>query len=488
MKSVNIFSITSIGDLSITQDCIKYLSTDAKDDEIKVLQLLCRELRKRKADIPIGNDFFIGFQIPQISKEFDLLRVGETVVNIELKTRYTDKVCRQLQRNRYYLRFLQKPLALFTYCAKENKIFTLLEDDLVETNFDDLISALENLKGLYEGNIDDLFNPSDYLVSPFNSTEKFLNGEYFLTSQQEQITDKTLEAFARPASVSVKGVAGTGKSLLLYHMASLFKSRSEKFLIVHSGKLNNGHLKLKNLGWPVVSIKELYEKLDNNREYSVVFIDESQRMKHFQYETLMRYAQENNSLLVFCHDGLQTLSSSELCQNLSDVIEETSDLKFELTEKIRTNKEIADFLNAILGRKHEKIVKSENADVVYFDTLNEAADYIRFMARSGWAYIAHTPSIPSYRIANEYDAVLDIGETGTAHEVISQEFDKVIAVIDDTFYYDENKTLQSHDLPNNVYLRLNMFFQAVTRVRQKIQIVVVHNLDVYKTILDAFAG
>ena len=32
-----------------------------------------------------------------------------------------------------------------------------------------------------------MFNPSNYLVSPFNSTEKFIAGKYFLTVQQESI-------------------------------------------------------------------------------------------------------------------------------------------------------------------------------------------------------------------------------------------------------------------------------------------------------------
>jgi hypothetical protein len=36
-------------------------------------------------------------------------------------------------------------------------------------------------------NIDKLFNPSNYLVSPFNSTDRFIKNEYFLTNQQENI-------------------------------------------------------------------------------------------------------------------------------------------------------------------------------------------------------------------------------------------------------------------------------------------------------------
>ena len=41
-------------------------------------------------------------------------------------------------------------------------------------------------------NIDDLFIPSNYLISPFSKTEKFLNNEYFLTKEQEEIEQDIL--------------------------------------------------------------------------------------------------------------------------------------------------------------------------------------------------------------------------------------------------------------------------------------------------------
>ena len=85
---------------------------------------------------------------------------------------------------------------------------------------------------------------------------------------------------------------------------------------------------------------------------------------------------------------------------------------------------------------------------------------------------------------SKYDRLLHINESGTAHSVIGQEFDNVIAVIDDTFFYDEHGDLLSHGLPNNVYSRNKMFFQAVTRVRNRLEIVVIDNIEVYKRILD----
>src|SRR5690606_14618958 len=93
-----------------------------------------------------------------------------------------DKIINQLIKNEYYLKFLEKDLYLFTYVSSENKLYKLnecntLEEESIET-LTKILSSQEcnNLLGL-----DSQFDPSKYLVSPFNSTTSFINGEYFLT-------------------------------------------------------------------------------------------------------------------------------------------------------------------------------------------------------------------------------------------------------------------------------------------------------------------
>ncbi|KFM93044.1 hypothetical protein [Paenibacillus macerans] len=58
------------------------------------------------------DEFFIGYEIPQISKEFDLLRFGNNFnLDIELKNiSTTEKITKQLIQNKYYLRALGKPV------------------------------------------------------------------------------------------------------------------------------------------------------------------------------------------------------------------------------------------------------------------------------------------------------------------------------------------------------------------------------------------
>lgn len=88
-----------------------------------------------------------------------------------------------------------------------------------------------------------LFKPSTYLVSPFNSTTKFINGEYFLTDHQNSIKKDIINLFTSSSAefVSVIGNPGTGKTLLTYDIANHYINNKLKVLVVHCVKLNNGH-------------------------------------------------------------------------------------------------------------------------------------------------------------------------------------------------------------------------------------------------------
>jgi len=51
--------------------------------------------------------------------------------------------------------------------------------------------------------------------------------------------------------------------------------------------------------------------------------------------------------------------------------------------------------------------------------------------------------------------------------------------MDDSFYYDEHGILQGVPHPNPDYLYPNLFYQGVTRVREKLAIVVVKNSELF---------
>lgn len=45
------------------------------------------------------------------------------------------------------------------------------------------------------------FVPSNYLISPFNSTDEFINGEYFLTTRQQNIKQEIKDELANILNV-----------------------------------------------------------------------------------------------------------------------------------------------------------------------------------------------------------------------------------------------------------------------------------------------
>ena len=59
-------------------------------------------------------------------------------------------------------------------------------------------------------------------------------------------------------------------------------------------------------------------------------------------------------------------------------------------------------------------------------------------------------------------------------------------LMDDSFYYDENGVLQGVPHPNPDYLYPNLFYQGITRVREKIALVIVNSPRLFEKISSIF--
>ena len=66
-------------------------------------------------------------------------------------------------------------------------------DHIVEADWEQLCTVLQRQSKDYEGDIEDLFQAEMYLFSPLTEPERFLNKEYFLTSQQKDIKRRILD-------------------------------------------------------------------------------------------------------------------------------------------------------------------------------------------------------------------------------------------------------------------------------------------------------
>ena len=349
------------------------ITSGIKNYELNGIESFVDELLKANNNISIVNRYYLGYSIPQIGKEFDLLRFGHNyIINIEIKTESSiEKILKQQQKNKYYLSFLDKPLHIYTFISNENKLYKLVirnnGDEIEEITFNELCNILMSQEVVTFNNIDDLFNPSDYLVSPFNSPEKFMSEGYFLTVQQEQIYKEIQTKLSDTATnfIALTGGAGTGKTLLTYHIAKETIQRGKKVLILHCAPLNSGHqILMDEYNWSIYMPKYAPNTID----FDLIIIDEAQRMYPYQFDKYIKEVRTLNKKCIFSYDEKQYLRDNEKQYHTKERIEkELLCTPYKLTDKIRTNKEIAYFIRQLFNiKKNIPNIDYTNIELTYY--------------------------------------------------------------------------------------------------------------------------
>jgi Cdc6-like AAA superfamily ATPase len=481
MKNINILSLTqahnSLQDDSF-ESFLNYYGIKIKNEEIDDLTSLVSILYPQTNNKNIFNQFYVGYLIPQIGKEFDLLRFGKNcIINLELKKTSTKEIIqKQLKRNKYYLGFIGKVTHHFCYQSDTKELFYLSDNDVLESaDYLCLIKLLEDQKINNISNIDNLFNPSDYLVSPFNSTEKFIKDEYFLTKQQETVKSeilKTIEDKTTANFISITGSAGTGKTLLTYDIAKQINRNNKKALIIHCGLLNIGQLTLNNEpGWNITPIKH-YSRHELS-DYDVIIVDEAQRIYPNQLNAIVDKIQSVSRTCIFSYDKLQTLAKAEERNNIDQHINSISSIvPYKLTEKIRTNKEIALFMKALFFSKRGiKLSNKDNIELNYFENIDDAKDYLGTLDNQEWEILHFTPS----QYNKEHHEKYSDSSHKTSHRIIGQEFENVVITVDNFFSYDENGELIYKG--STYYDAAKMLFQNITRTRKRLNLVIINNSE-----------
>lgn len=482
LKPINLLSLINAKETlekTVFDSYTNNFNVQIKDAELVDLKSLAIELLSVFKSVSITEGFYIGYTINQIGKEFDLLRFGEnTIINIELKKVNTGiKMKEQLIKNKYYLGFSGKEVLNFTYVASEKKVYFLNDnEDFIEVEISFLIEQLEKQKLIDIGNIHNYFNPSNYLVSPFNSTEDFLAGRYFLTEHQGNVKKQILRLPTKtgPNFISVEGYAGTGKTLLTYDIAKEYINHSQRVLIFHCGSLNDGHRELiNNHNWTIAPVKNY--RLYNLQNFDLIIFDEVQRISKIQLEDLLSKIKETKAKCIFSYDPAQCLAKWETDNNIPEFIkEQVSPTHYKLTDKIRTNKELAAFIkNLFDSSKRDSNQDYSNVDIHYFKSNVGALSYMEVLREQEWKIIRYTPSQYDNFPYDKFQSSID----ESAHNVVGQEYDNVVAVIDEYFFYNENGQLTTRGI-KYYYDVTKMLFQMVTRARKKLRIIIINNEDV----------
>lgn len=483
MRTTNIASLYQIKNQAKEETLKAFLNLHnikIKSSEIDDIGRLVETLVDAGCGLGHLSDFFVGYSIPQIGKEFDLLKFSKKIIlNIEIKSESSlEKIEAQLLRNRYYLESVGRKVENFSFISSTSKLYHLTnKNQVVELEINELANLLCNFDCERIDDLDSLFNPSEFLVSPFNSTEKFLENQYFLTSQQEEIRGKintSLRESTEAKFFSLSGGPGTGKTLLIYDIAKQSILAGKKVLIVHCGILNIGHTELNKNNFTIIAVKALSKvSLD---KFDLIILDECQRLYSNQLDSIVEAVKNDKKCCIFSHDSRQTLAESERSQAISSRILSIKDIKhFNLSEKIRSNAEIANFIKLLMNNARElKIPNLGNIEINYFGDITSAESYLTSLDGSFWELLRFTPS----QYKNEYHESYFKGQGQTSHEIIGQEFDNIAVVIDQFFRYDKLGNLSYFG--TTYYDAARMLFQNITRAKRRLNIIIVKNEEMLR--------
>lgn len=496
MNSINIYNLTRVSDNEDFAE-YEYILSGRKDfqrtriREKESLIILVRELIKAGAGLEDLDNYFYSYTIAHISKEFDLLKISsnrKSILNIELKSEDVgaDRIKQQLVRNRYYLSPVTTNIYSYTFILNTNTLYRLELSDgtytLVMADFTELVSDIRMIKKCMKYNIESLFKAKDYLISPVNAPERFARHQYFLTNQQEAMSRKFLNSLINNSEVryySIKGEAGTGKTLLLYDTVRKLPKELSK-CIIHFGRRTPNIDVLQNTisNTTIITSKEFVNE-DNIKDYDYVLVDETQRMHDDQFEWLKEC---NAGRIIMFYDCDQVLSRHEQLRAMDKRIEELSEEKYFLSDKIRTNPELAEFVRNLFDlTKHGRGYEYDCVTIAYANSINEFKKLKAYYRAKQYIYIDYEKS---YKDINERYKTRQFN----AYRYIGKEFDKVLTVIDGKFRYNEYGELVADVEDNTDDILEKLLYQGVTRARDKLCIIVLDNKEVFEKLLEIKSG
>lgn len=461
-----------------------------KKHELEDINILCNLIKNSSSELQIFENYYVGYQIPQIGKEFDLLKIGSNaILNIELKHEEIkeDKIVKQLQRNYYYLSAIRNDVYCYVFIASRQQFYYYNNqlESIVDITIEEILDVIATIDDVNE-HPDQLFVPTRYLVSPFNNTIEFLNEQYFLANGQEEIKNKIIKNIDKHTIFSISGNAGTGKTLLTYDIARTLISMNLKVIIVHCAQINKGIERLIESGMQIITIKEFNKRLSNNDiKYDIVIFDESQRIRNEMDEI---FESLNKKILIFSHDVNQKLNSKNKAEEVVVKINQkaTRDFCFTLTNKIRHNKELHSFTKKLFNFNKLKddnfsMQDYKNISIFYTEDIKEAEKYIKYLSNKHWKYIYLSTSLHSQ---DKLEAIKF--SSTSAHQAIGQEYDNVIVAITEDFYYTQDNRLQYKAKFH--YHPIETLFQAITRTKKELMIVIINNREVYQKCIDIING
>ena len=475
MKSISIYALTRKQNIEHLQKLEQQLSgrehmLKIKEWELESMRALVERLELHMQDVSALRLFY-SFQIPRLGKEFDLLQIRENqIINIELKSGAVSEeaIQKQLIQNRYYLSALGKPIQSYTYISSQNRLMRLTNHDhVIEASWNQLCAALQKEGKDYSGDIENLFRAEWYLFSPLTEPNRFLNKEYFLTAQQRDIKRQILKKIREEQTgfFSFSGLPGTGKTLLLYDIAMKLSNR-QQVCIIHCGEAGKKweilHKRLQRIDFLSDNQLETQFSLE---DYHAILVDEAHLLSVEKLNVLLDMSEDRP--IIFSSDSEEMISPKEIDQSTMKRMEELPNLQtFRLTNRIRTNAELSSFIQNMM---HLPVRKNQNqyphVFVVYANDAKEADTLVQDYVRQGYQYFPQGEST-------------ELGITAV------RDTEKMVVMLDERYYYDDEQYLRSRNLMRNGQSEVRSLFHLLNQAKENLTFVVKGNETVYGILLD----
>ena len=494
MKALNIYTYSRIQeDMATEFDNI--LAQRSKKSKVKLhefsgIKTLVDLLLESGVAIESFESFFTSYKIEQINKEFDLLKIDKDnlVLDIELKSEDVgqDAIQEQLEQNRYYLKHIAPDVRLYTFVDSSKELYRYTESGLECVGIENLKDSMQLFENSLSWDIESLFKANSFLISPLNTPEKFLSGDYFLTEQQQNIRKEVMKLILESdweCILGITGKAGTGKTLLLYDIVKEVAEKDKQCCLIHSGILCDGHRTL-DRKWKKVDIipaKDLNGDGDKIlKKYQYIFVDESQRIYGSTFRKIIEEVNRESKVAVFAYDYVQSLSKAEVKRNIPEKLHKVDGFKeYKLSDKIRTSKEISSFGRTLmnLNNRARGYMDYSNLEVLFANNKEEEFELIDLYKKKEYIFIAYTQSLYQHNSIDSYPNTYD------THHVIGQEYDKVMIMMDKNFRYNSDGRLEGQEHPNPDLLFYKLLYQAISRARENLCILVVENYELFCNIL-----
>ncbi|MDK8273185.1 DUF2075 domain-containing protein [Lactobacillus crispatus] len=492
---------------------LSYRAGDLNEQEVSDFCSFSKKLMSVLPQDHNSDGWFLGTILEPIPNFDAILFSKEIIVDLELKNKIgsqnEESIIKKFKKQNHLLDKVKRTFSFFNkdteilylaYIVEEDRLlkYNLFDRQYTAINFNELAQKVKNIKEPLMLNPIEKLSRSDFLISPLNNIQEFINGDYYLSDAQETYK-KNILAAGYKGVYGIKGKAGSGKSLIAYDLVKQFNDKNKKILFIFPGKLKDKHREFESYysNLEFSSGKNVTTDILNQKD--IVIIDEAQRLyyngENSALSILRQWIEKNykNKMILFFYDSHQALGPKD-CGTMIDSMFSayTKDKKgkvWELPKSIRSNPAISAFVDQLfdLGHRPKKQITSElmqkRVEVRYFANAEQADPWIKSRINVGYQFIIPTGSMFNDSSSDKFANLFTLSKN--THEILGEENDNVVTYIDDSMGYDSNRKLKVETGKyRNYYFIENEFYVNLTRAKEKLSLVVVGNYDIYSAIIN----